>query len=49
MYQQLTDALLEFEAEKSAWSTTEKAFLESYEKSRNEISMLSENLLKVLR
>ncbi|CAA7408095.1 unnamed protein product [Spirodela intermedia] len=47
MAMQLTDALLEFEAEKSAWSTTEKALLDSDEKSRNEIALLSESFLKV--
>ena len=47
MLQQLTDALLEFETEKSAWSATEKVLLKSDEISRKEIAELSVNLAKV--
>lgn len=48
--QQLTDALLEVEAEKSTWSAKEKAFMEANERlkiSNDEIFKLSEDLSKV--
>lgn len=49
--QQFAAALLEMEAEKSIWSSKEKAFLEVNEKlvvQTDEIQKLSENLLEVL-
>ncbi|XP_038975024.1 kinesin-like protein KIN-7I [Phoenix dactylifera] len=50
MAMQLTDALLEVEAEKSTWSAKEKAFTEANERlkiSNDEIFKLSEKLSKV--
>ncbi|XP_020110350.1 kinesin-like protein KIN-7I isoform X2 [Ananas comosus] len=49
---QLTDALLEMEAEKSTWLTKEKAFIEANERvkiSNNEICRLSEDLREARR
>ncbi|XP_072952929.1 kinesin-like protein KIN-7I isoform X2 [Typha angustifolia] len=50
MAMQLTDALLEVEAEKSMWSAKEKAFIEANDRvkiSNNEIHRLSEDLSEV--
>ncbi|XP_078443124.1 P-loop containing nucleoside triphosphate hydrolases superfamily protein [Wolffia australiana] len=47
MAMQLTEALLEFETEKSLWTATEKALLESEERSKHEIAMLTDLLEKV--
>lgn len=49
--QQFADALLEMEAEKSIWSSKERALLEASEKLKiqnNLMQKLSENLLEVL-